>query len=40
VKHQNKERAATKIQALTGVKINPNALFDIQVRAVRARSAC
>lgn len=31
VKAQAKERAAAKIQQLTGVKVNPNALFDIQV---------
>jgi hypothetical protein len=31
VKQQAKQRAAAKIQALTGVKVNPNALFDIQV---------
>jgi glucan phosphorylase len=32
VKQQAKQRAAAKIQALTGVKVSPNALFDIQVR--------
>ena len=33
VKHQAKERAAAKILALTGVKVNPDSLFDIQVDA-------
>jgi starch phosphorylase len=32
VKQQAKQRAAAKIAALTGVKVSPNALFDIQVR--------
>jgi hypothetical protein len=32
VKQQAKQRAAAKIHALTGVKVSPNALFDIQVR--------
>lgn len=31
MKQQAKQRAAAKIHALTGVKVSPNALFDIQV---------
>eukprot|EP00878_Enallax_costatus_P000865 GHUV01000991.1.p1 GENE.GHUV01000991.1~~GHUV01000991.1.p1 ORF type:complete len:874 (+),score=316.12 GHUV01000991.1:204-2825(+) len=34
VKQQAKQRAAAKIQQLTGVKLNPNALFDIQVKRI------
>lgn len=32
VKNAAKERAAAKIEALTGVKVSPTALFDVQVR--------
>lgn len=31
VKAQAKKRAAAKIESLTGIKVNPNALFDVQV---------
>lgn len=33
VKAAAKKRAAAKIESLTGIKVNPNALFDVQVRA-------
>lgn len=32
VKALAKKRAAAKIESLTGTKVNPNALFDVQVR--------
>jgi starch phosphorylase len=31
VKALAKKKAAARIESLTGVKINPNALFDVQV---------
>ncbi|WIA33199.1 hypothetical protein OEZ86_006345 [Tetradesmus obliquus] len=34
VKQQAKQRAAAKIHALTGVKVSPNALFDIQIKRI------
>jgi starch phosphorylase len=34
VKFKNKERLAATIANLTGVKVNPNALFDIQVKRI------
>jgi hypothetical protein len=36
VKALAKKRAAAKIESLTGVKVNPNALFDVQVRPAGA----
>lgn len=32
VKAQAKKKAAARIESLTGIKVNPNALFDVQVR--------
>lgn len=34
VKHANKARLATKIEQLTGVKLNPDALFDVQIKRI------
>ncbi|HQN65717.1 MAG TPA: glycogen/starch/alpha-glucan phosphorylase [Methylophilus sp.] len=34
VKHANKVRLAKKIEHLTGVKLNPNALFDVQIKRI------
>jgi glycogen phosphorylase len=34
VKHANKVRLANKIEQLTGVKLNPNALFDVQIKRI------
>lgn len=34
VKHANKVRLAKKIEALTGVKLNPNSLFDVQIKRI------
>lgn len=31
VKATAKKKAAAKIESLTGIKVNPNALFDVQV---------
>lgn len=34
VKYANKVRLANKIELLTGVKLNPNALFDVQIKRI------
>jgi glycogen phosphorylase len=34
VKHQNKVRLANKIEKLTGVKLDPNSLFDVQIKRI------
>jgi glycogen phosphorylase len=34
VKHANKARLANKIEQLTGVKLNPSALFDVQIKRI------
>ncbi|NBQ85822.1 MAG: glycogen phosphorylase, partial [Methylophilaceae bacterium] len=34
VKHKNKVRLANKIEDLTGVKLNPNSLFDVQIKRI------
>jgi len=34
VKHQNKVRLANKIENLTGVKLDPNSLFDVQIKRI------
>ena len=34
VKHANKVRLANKIESLTGVKLNPNSLFDVQIKRI------
>ncbi len=34
VKHANKVHLAKKIEQLTGVKLNPNALFDVQIKRI------
>ena len=34
VKLAAKEKAAKKIEALTGVKVNPNAMLDIQIKRI------
>ncbi len=34
VKLANKERLAKKIETLTGVKLNPNSLFDVQIKRI------
>ncbi len=34
VKHANKLRLAQKIEAITGVKLNPNSLFDVQIKRI------
>lgn len=34
VKHANKVRLANKIEAKTGVKLNPNSLFDVQIKRI------
>src|SRR5690606_37413459 len=34
VKHQNKVRLASKIEKLTGVKLDPNSLFDVQIKRI------
>lgn len=34
VKHQNKVRLADKIETLTGIKLNPNSIFDTQIKRI------
>lgn len=34
VKHANKERLAAKIEKATGVKLNTNSLFDVQIKRI------
>jgi starch phosphorylase len=34
VKLANKQRLANKIETLTGVKLNPNSLFDVQIKRI------
>lgn len=34
VKHANKLRLAHKIESLTGVKLNPDSLFDVQIKRI------
>ncbi|HEY8119345.1 MAG TPA: glycogen/starch/alpha-glucan phosphorylase [Methylophilaceae bacterium] len=34
VKHANKVRLANRIEKLTGVKLNPNSLFDVQIKRI------
>jgi starch phosphorylase len=34
VKHANKVRLANKIEQKTGVKLNPNSLFDVQIKRI------
>lgn len=34
VKHRNKQRLAAKIEAKTGVKVNVNSLFDVQIKRI------
>ncbi|ROH88334.1 glycogen/starch/alpha-glucan phosphorylase [Pseudomethylobacillus aquaticus] len=34
VKLANKQRLATRIEKLTGVKLNPNSLFDVQIKRI------
>ena len=34
VKHGNKVRLANKIEKLTGVRLNPNSLFDVQIKRI------
>jgi len=34
VKHANKVRLANKIESLTGVKVNPSSLFDVQIKRI------
>lgn len=34
VKHANKARLANRIEQLTGVKLNPDALFDVQIKRI------
>jgi starch phosphorylase len=34
VKHENKVRLANKIERLTGVKLNPASLFDVQIKRI------
>jgi glycogen phosphorylase len=34
VKHQNKIRLADKIESLTGVKLNPDSIFDTQIKRI------
>lgn len=34
VKHANKVRLANKIEEKTGVKLNPNSLFDVQIKRI------
>lgn len=34
IKHKNKVRLANKIEDLTGLKLNPNSLFDVQVKRI------
>jgi starch phosphorylase len=34
VKYQNKARLADKIETLTGVKLNPDSLFDTQIKRI------
>ncbi|MES2500394.1 MAG: glycogen/starch/alpha-glucan phosphorylase [Pseudomonadota bacterium] len=34
VKHDNKLRLAEKIESLTGVKLNPHSLFDVQIKRI------
>ena len=34
VKHANKVRLAQKIEKLTGVKLNPHSLFDVQIKRI------
>lgn len=34
VKHKNKVRLANKIEGLIGIKINPNSMFDIQIKRI------
>ena len=34
VKHKNKVKLANKIEELMGIKINPNSMFDIQIKRI------
>jgi starch phosphorylase len=34
VKHDNKVRLANKIESLTGVTLNPNSMFDVQIKRI------
>lgn len=34
VKHKNKVKLANKIEELVGIKINPNSMFDIQIKRI------
>lgn len=34
IKHANKERLANRIEHLTGIKLNPAALFDVQIKRI------
>ncbi len=34
VKHANKQRLAVKIAHLTGIKVNPDSLFDVQIKRI------
>ncbi|MFW5431340.1 MAG: glycogen/starch/alpha-glucan phosphorylase [Methylophilaceae bacterium] len=34
VKHENKAQLANKIEELTGVTLNPNSLFDVQIKRI------
>ncbi|MEE9331554.1 MAG: glycogen/starch/alpha-glucan phosphorylase [Methylophilaceae bacterium] len=34
VKHDNKAQLANRIEDLTGVKLNPNSLFDVQIKRI------
>jgi starch phosphorylase len=34
VKHANKERLAAKIESKTGIKLNTNSLFDVQIKRI------